>query len=107
MNNTRLINLESFLKSEPDDPFNWYAVAMEYKSLDIVKCKQHLDHLLTHFPDYLATYYQLGEIFMEESNKDAAELVLNKGIELAKVQKDSNTLRELQNLLNNLLFDED
>ena len=107
MNNERLSNLESFLKLEPEDPFNWYAIAMEYKSLDTTKCQYHLEHLLTHFPDYLATYYQIAELLIDSSKKEAAEKVLEKGIALAKVQNDSNTLRELQNLLNNLLFDED
>lgn len=107
MNNIRLSNLESFIKTEPEDPFNWYALAMEYKNLDTAKCKQHLDHLLTHFPDYLATYYQAAELLIDESKKQDAGIVLEKGIELAKIQNDANTLRELQNLLNNLLFDED
>jgi len=107
MNNERLSNLESFLKEEPEDPFNWYAVAMEYKSLDISKCQSPLEHLLKHFPDYLATYYQIAELLIEASKKEEAEVVLEKGIELAKSKNDLNTLRELQNLLNNLLFDED
>jgi len=107
MNNERLSNLELFLKEEPEDPFNWYAVAMEYKSLDISKCQSHLEHLLKHFPDYLATYYQIAELLIEASKKEEAEVVLEKGIELAKSKNDLNTLRELQNLLNNLLFDED
>ena len=107
MNNERLSNLESFLKLEPEDPFNWYAVAMEYKSLDTVKCQNHLAHLLSHFPDYLATYYQIAELLIDASNKEEAEKILEKGIALARVQNNSNTLRELQNLLNTLLFDED
>ncbi len=107
MINERLTNLESFLKSEPEDPFNWYAVAMEYKSIDIAKTKYHIDYLLSHFPDYLATYYQAAELLIGASEKDEAEKILGKGIQLAKVQKDNNTLRELQNLLNNLLFDEE
>lgn len=107
MINERLKNLESFLELEPEDPFNWYAVAMEHKSLNISKCKYHLKHLLEHFPDYLATYYQIAELLINESIKEEAEIILNKGIQLARVQNDTNTLRELQNLLNNLLFDED
>jgi len=107
MNNKRLSNLESFLKLEPDDPFNWYAVAMEYKSVDSKKCQHYLAHLLDHFPDYLATYYQIAELLIDASKKEAAEKILEKGIVLARSQNDSNTLRELQNLLNNLLFDED
>lgn len=107
MNNERLSNLEYFLKSEPEDPFNWYAIAMEYKSIDISKAKYHINHLLTHFPDYLPTYYQAAELLIEASKNEEAEGILEKGIQLAQVQKDSNTLRELRNLLNNLLFDED
>ncbi len=107
MNNERLLNLESFLKEEPEDPFNWYAVAMEYKSIDLLKCQSHLAHLLEHFPDYLATYYQIAELLIDASKKEDAEILLEKGIKLAKTQNDSNTLRELQNLLNSLLFDEE
>lgn len=107
MNNKRLANLEEFLKSEPEDPFNWYAVAMEYKSIDSNKFIEHIKHLLTHFPDYLATYYQSAEYLIEHSRNNEAEKVLEKGIELAKNKKDSNTLHELQNLLKNLLFEDE
>jgi tetratricopeptide (TPR) repeat protein len=107
MNNDRLSKLEYFLKSEPEDPFNWYALAMEYKSIDISKAKHYLDHLLNHFPDYLPTYYQVAELHIEESKKEEAETILEYGIKLAKSQNNSNTLRELQNLLNNLLFEEE
>ncbi len=107
MNNERFSILESFLKEEPEDPFNWYAIAMEYKPIDLAKSKEYLTHLLTHFPDYLATYYQMAEIRIDASQKEDAEKVLEKGIALAKKQQDTNTLRELQKLLNNLLFEED
>jgi len=107
MNNDRFSILESFLKEEPEDPFNWYAIAMEYKHIDLAKSKEHLTHLLTHFPDYLATYYQMAELLIETFEKEEAVVILEKGIALAKKQQDANTLRELQNLLKNLLFDED
>ncbi|MCF6352723.1 MAG: tetratricopeptide repeat protein [Cyclobacteriaceae bacterium] len=107
MNNERISILESFLKAEPEDPFNWYAIAMEYKHIDLAKSKEYLTHLLTRFPDYLPTYYQMAELLIEDGTKNDAEEVLEKGITLAKVQKNTNTQRELQNLLNNLLFDED
>jgi len=107
MNNKRISILESFLKSEPEDPFNWYALAMEYKNNNLVKYKEHLNHLLQHFPSYLATYYQVAELFIEESRTNEAQEVLEKGIALARSQEDRNTLRELQNLLNNMIFDDD
>ncbi len=107
MNNERISLLESFLKSEPEDPFNWYGLAMEYKTTDLIKCKEHLNHLIEHFPSYLATYYQVAELLIEESKTLEAEEILEKGIALARSQNDRNTLRELQNLLNNMLFDDD
>ncbi|MCF6359991.1 MAG: tetratricopeptide repeat protein [Cyclobacteriaceae bacterium] len=107
MINKRISILESFLKSEPEDPFNWYGLAMEYKAIDPVKCKEYLNHLLEYFPSYLATYYQVAELLIEQSKTNEAEEVLEKGITLARSQDDKNTLRELQNLLNNMLFDND
>ena len=106
MKNERLSNLEYFLQSEPEDPFNWYAVAIEYKSINIEKARAHFEHLLENFPDYLATYYQIAEIMIELELKENAKMILNKGIQLAQKQQNSNTHRELQNLLTNLLFDE-
>jgi len=106
MINERISILESFLKSEPEDPFNWYALAMEYKTSNPRKCKDHLNHLLEHFPCYLATYYQVAELLIEDSKNKEAEEILEKGIALARSQDDRNTLRELQNLLNNMLFDD-
>ncbi len=107
MINERLKNLTLFLELEPEDPFNWYAIAMEYKASDISKTKAYLEHLLSQFPNYLATYYQMSELLINAHQKIKAELLLEKGIALAKRQQDMNTLRELQNLLNNLLFEED
>jgi len=106
MKNERLSNLEYFLESEPEDPFNWYAIAIEHKSKNIAKAQEYFEHLLTHFPNYLATYYQVAELLIDNHKKEQAEVILNKGIELAKKQNNANTLRELQNLLTNLLFDD-
>ncbi len=105
MINERIKTLEAFLKSEPEDPFNWYALAMEYKTTNALKCTEYLNHLLAQFPNYLATYYQVAELLIEEEENEEAEKIISKGILVAKEQNDANTLRELQNLLNNLLFD--
>jgi len=106
MNNKRLSNLEYFIEIEPEDPFNWYAIAIEHKTNNTSKALEYFEHLLTHFPNYLATYYQVAELLIENRKNEQAEAILNKGIELAKKQNNVNTLRELQNLLTNLLFDE-
>ena len=107
MNTKRLSLLASFLKDEPEDPFNWYAMAMELKPSDKLKARAHLDHLINNFPDYLPTYFQLAEILIEALENKEAELILEKGIELANLKKDLKTQQELQSLLTNLLFDDD
>lgn len=107
MNTERLSLLASFLKDDPNDPFNWYAMAMEFKTIDQLKAKAHLDHLIIHFPDYLPTYFQLAELLIDKSEHKEAIQILEKGIDLAKHQKNLKTQQELQSVLTNLLFDDD
>ena len=107
MNNDRLSMLESYIESDPDDPFNWYALGMEYKPIDVQKSLGYFIHLLEKFPEYLATYYQAAELLLAINEKDKAEETLKAGILLAQKQGNSNTLRELQNELNNLLIDDE
>ena len=107
MNNDRLSVLENFVKTDPDDPFNLYALGMEYKPENMAKSMEYFNHLLTRFPEYLPTYYQAAELMLDLNERDKAENILKKGILLAQKQANLNTLRELQNMLNNLYFEED
>lgn len=98
--------LKEFLKEDPTDPFNWYALALELKNSEQDNYRLQIDQLLQRFPDYLPTYYQAGELYIDLNQVDKATTILEKGIALAKSQHNSLTQRELQNLLNNLLFDD-
>lgn len=104
--NSRLEQLLEYLKDEPNDPFNHYAVATEYRSTDPEKALQILTELRENHPSYLPTYYHLGELLIEFDQKDDAEVVLEEGVKLARTQQASTPLRELQNLLNQLLFED-
>ena len=106
MENLRLERLLDFLKEEPNDPFNTYAIAAEYRHSDSKKAEKYYRQLLLNHPDYLPTYYQLGTLLVEKENIEEASLILKKGIELAKSQNNQLTQRELTNALNEILFND-
>ena len=106
MKNTRLQKLLEYLRDDPDDPFNLYAVANEYRHSDPNKSMQLMDQLLTDFPDYLPTYYHAAQLHIQFQEQEMATEILENGIKLARAQQDSLALRELQNAANELLFDD-
>ena len=106
MNSSRLKQLLEFLKDEPHDPFNIYAVATEYRGSNPLMAKSYYDQLLSQHPDYLPTYYHAAHLYIDLNNNDEAEKIFIKGIDLAKSQGNALALRELQNAYNNFLFDE-
>ena len=103
MNSALLTGLLSFYEEDPADPFNVYALAIEYSKHDHVKAAQFFDILLTDHPDYLPTYYHAGAFFAMMENTERAEEIYRKGVSLALLQKDSKAHRELQGAYNSFL----
>lgn len=103
MNNERLQQLLEFYKEEPNDPFNIYCLANEYKETDPETAINYYEILLDKHPDYLPPYYHLAYIYIEANKINLAEDILTNGIRLAIAQGDQLALRELKNLQNNLL----
>lgn len=93
---SRLDLLQQFLKEDPNDPFNIYALALEYQKHDIAKALFYFNELLNNHPDYLPTYYHLGKLYQELQEREKGLAVFQQGIEKAKLKQDSKTLRELQ-----------
>lgn len=106
MKSPRLKQLIEFLKEDPNDPFTLYAIATEYKAVDIAKARSYFEQLLEEHPDYLATYYHVAHLYLDLDLESQAEEAFKKGIEVAKTQKNSLALRELQNAYNEFLFEE-
>ena len=106
MTKTRLDNLLEYMKEEPDNPFNIYAVANEYISTDPQLAKKYFEQLLEEFPQYLPTYYQLATINIALNDTQNVELIYLKGMDLAKKQNENKTYQELQNGLNEFLFED-
>lgn len=99
----RLEQLREFEKSEPDDPFIGYAIALEHFKLgETDKSIELLKEINIKNPDYLPVYYQLGKIYEAESQPTDALECYEKGIEVAKTQKNQKTLNELRGAMEEL-----
>ncbi|MCG8323858.1 MAG: tetratricopeptide repeat protein [Cytophagales bacterium] len=107
MNSERLKQLFDFLEHDPEDSFTIYAIALEYLQENQEKAKEYLDILLEKHPDYLPTYYQAALLYQSMNEDKKAINIFEKGIELAQKTNSLMTKRELQNALNELLFEED
>lgn len=103
MNTDRISQLQAFYDEDPKDPFNIYCLATEYKDYDQTKAWEYYTELLKNHPDYLPTYYHAAELMIDKDEIDEAEKIIDQGISLAIKQNNQLALRELRNLLNNLL----
>src|SRR5215467_9714555 len=80
----RIEILRGFLKDNPNDSFSRYALGLEYAKLG------ENDHALREFetvqendPGYVATYYQLGQLYQRLGRKHEAEKTFRTGITAA------------------------
>ena len=102
----RIEILKGFLKENAADSFSRYALALEY-----VKIGQH-DDAVREFetvqrndPSYVATYYQLGQLYQKLSRRHEAEKTFRTGITAAAKAGDEHTRSELEAALEALLSD--
>ena len=107
MNTPRIEQLKTFIKEEPNDPFNRYALAMEYFNSDEQKAISLLKELLEKFPAYLPSYYKYAHLLWERQDLETAEKVFEAGIELAQDQQDLKALKELKSAFQNFIFEKD
>ena len=99
MNDARLELLRKYVDEEPEDPFNWYALAIEEQKHNTLKAEEIYQHLLRSFPDYIPTYYQAGLLYIESGNPRDALKILNTGLLKCVEQKNSKTKNEIQSLM--------
>jgi hypothetical protein len=94
--------LTEALRTNPDDPFTRYALALELASSAPAEAWSHFECLLAHHPDYSATYYQAGAFLLKQGRRAEARQVLAKGIEVTRRQGKQHALSELQAALEEL-----
>jgi tetratricopeptide (TPR) repeat protein len=95
----RLLLLQQFYDEDPNDPFNAYALAMEYLSTQPEVSQRYFDQLLTSHPEYLPTYYHAAALLAETEQRQEAEDLYKKGMELALKQQNTKTYQELKRAL--------
>lgn len=99
MENTLLEKLLIFYEEDPGDPFNLYALALEYQKHDASKAAASFDQLLEDFPTYLPAYYHAAQLFSILGEFEKASRTFDTGIKLATEQGNVKTQQELTRAL--------
>jgi Tfp pilus assembly protein PilF len=96
--------LKGFLEENPKDSFSRYALALEYVKLgqndDAVR---EFETVKTNDPDYVATYFQLGQLYQKLGKSHEAEKTFRTGITVAAKIGDEHTRSELEGALEGIL----
>lgn len=84
------------LEKEPDDLFLNYALGIEYTSSpgSQAKAKEQFKKVLAINPDYIAAYYQLGQLSTLLEEITEALDYYKTGLEKAKTQKNNKAINE-------------
>lgn len=106
-NLNRLQALKQFCDEEPQNPFNWYALALEYESIDPTQTENLFNQLLKDHESYLPTYFPAAHFFASQNKLDKALQIFEDGIKLAQSQNESKTAKELSSALEIFKFEND
>ncbi|MDR7130789.1 Tfp pilus assembly protein PilF [Algoriphagus sp. 4150] len=106
-NLNRIQLLRQFTEEEPENPFNWYALALEYRETDEEEAFTLFAKVLADHPSYLAAYFPAAHLYAEMGEIEQAKAIFEKGIVLAREQKNIKAQQELQNAYQNFLFEHD
>jgi tetratricopeptide (TPR) repeat protein len=86
-----------------DDPFAWYGLAMEYRSLSrFDEAVAAFEHLKSRSPDYVPMYLMCGQTLESMGRRDDARAWLTAGITAARSKGDAHSLSELEGALSTL-----
>lgn len=95
----RLNQLKQFYNEDQEDPFNLYALALEWSKSNPHKGIELFRQLHERHPQYVPTYYQLALLLIANNQSKEAVVFIEEGIEIAIKQNDSKSAGELRNLL--------
>jgi predicted Zn-dependent protease len=96
----RLEFLQKLTAKGSDDPFAWYGLAMEYRSLE-----RHDEALATfeamraRTPDYVPMYLMCGQMLEKMGRMQDAKTWLSAGIDAARKKGDAHATSELEGAL--------
>jgi predicted Zn-dependent protease len=96
----RLEFLQKLTSSGSVDPFAWYGLAMEYRSLERREdALVAFEALRGRNPDYVAMYLMCGQMLEQMGRVEDAKAWLTSGMEAAKQKGDTHALGELEGAL--------
>ena len=99
----RLEMLELMTTKKPDDPFVWYARAMELRSLERKdEALAAFADVATRFASYVPTYLMAAQVASELGRTDEARSFAERGLEVARKAGDGHALSELTSFLGTL-----
>lgn len=102
---SRIDQLLELLKSEPNDSFLNYALALEYIKLEEKeKARSIIETILKRDENYLGAYYQLGQLYEQLQQLEKARITYTRGIAIAQHQRNAKAAGELSTAL--LLIEE-
>jgi tetratricopeptide (TPR) repeat protein len=97
MQKTRREILEEFVARKPADAFARYGLALEcVKSGDSSAATAHFDKLLEINPEYVAAYFQFGQLLGRLGRLEEARKLLSDGIVVAQKTGDMHARDEMQ-----------
>lgn len=103
MDQARLSQIMKMLENNPDDSFLNFAAALEFKKNhrreDAIRL---LEKLLERDEKYLSAYLHLGKMYELNSEPEKAKNIFLKGKAMAGIQKDMNSLAEMDEALQSL-----
>jgi predicted Zn-dependent protease len=98
----RLAYLEKLTSEGSTDPFAWYGLALEYKTLGrIDDALRTFQTLRQKSPDYVAMYLMCGQMLIDAGRAGAREW-LEAGVAAARAKRDTHALGELEAALDAL-----
>ena len=96
----RLAYLEKITSEGSKDPFAWYGLALEYRTLGrIDEAIQTFHTLRDRDPSYVPMYLMAAQTLDRAGRRDEARTWIGQGIAQAKAKGDDHALSELSSLL--------
>lgn len=96
----RLETIELVIAKKPEDPFGYYAKAMELRSLGrSEEALAAFGEVGARFPDYVATYLMAAQLCVELARPAEARAWAERGIERAEAKGDGHAVSELGSFL--------
>lgn len=105
MNPDRLKLLLEYYDDDPNDPFNIYALATEFRDHDPEESLKYFEILIEKHPEYVPTYYHLANLYVELEMDEKAKATFENGIEKANTQNEALLLRELRSSYDEFMMD--